>query len=125
MRHVSVVVAGGDVCVPGCIRDIKPAVILENLVDIDGNRSGKALGLSRAWMMRWRGKGAELESLSSAGFRLNHCAIYQDALQEGNGGMAGACQPAAEGLKGAAFWFGCATLIHPSLFRGLCWAWPG
>jgi hypothetical protein len=34
------------------------SLILENLVDTDGNRSGKGkklLGLSRASMMRWRG----------------------------------------------------------------------
>lgn len=83
---------------PGCIRKIKPALILENLVHIDGNRSGKALGLSRAWMMRWRGAGRDLKSLSSARFRLKPgLCHFTKAASDGNAEqkeMAGSRKPA-------------------------------
>ena len=106
-------------CVPVCVRNIKPAVILENLVavvDIDGNRSGKALGLSRAWTMWWRGKGSGRAGITvKCWFSSQNCAKLPRLLADAarRRGMAGSRNPAAQRLKAAAT-VGCATLIHPS-----------
>jgi hypothetical protein len=94
--------------VPGCTRSIKPALILENLVGKDGNRSGNALGLSRAWMVQRRGVqslGGLLGSRSSAQFVRRRYILPRLLLA-------------------AAAADSCATLLHPAFSRDLSWT-PG
>jgi hypothetical protein len=51
IKHSGIGIAGVLVCLCAwCLYAIKPSFILENPWVLDGNRSGKLLGLSR-WMM--------------------------------------------------------------------------